>query len=161
MDSSTWVSTNSMQQFSEENVWLLFYLLTETHYYYYYVTYVFIYIRLCKGVLELLWEDISNSVFPVTEACKMRKNILLHKLKHGLNDSTITSVKDLNQLRSKSNILNREISSLEEEYEKQDCQQNRRHWFETYAHGCVSGTSRYGRRILIINLILCFQATIK
>jgi len=80
----------------------------------------FIFIRLCKGVLELLWEDISNSVFSVTEACKIRKNILLYKLKHGLNDSTIASVRNLNQLRSKSNMLNQQISSLEEEYEEQD-----------------------------------------
>ncbi|KMQ97038.1 hypothetical protein RF55_2653 [Lasius niger] len=75
---------------------------------------------LCKGVLELLWEDISNSAFPVAEACKIRKNILLYKLKHGLNDSTITSIKHLNQLRSKSNALKQQISTLEEEYEEQD-----------------------------------------
>lgn len=76
--------------------------------------------RLCKGVLELLWEDISNSVFPAAEACKIRKNILLYKLKHGLNDSAILSVRDLNQLRAKSNALKQQISALEEEYEEQD-----------------------------------------
>jgi len=75
---------------------------------------------LCKGVLELLWDDISNSAFPAAEACKIRKNILLHKLKHGLNDIAISSVKDLNQLRSKSNSLKQQISTLEEEYEEQD-----------------------------------------
>ncbi|XP_012220664.1 uncharacterized protein [Linepithema humile] len=75
---------------------------------------------LCKGVLELLWEDISNSTFPMTEAFKIRKNILVYKLRHGLNDSTIASVRNLNQLRSKSNILKQQISLLEEEYEEQD-----------------------------------------
>lgn len=67
-----------------------------------------------------MWEDISNSAFPVTETCKIRKNILLYKLKHGLNDSAISSVRDLNQLRSKSNVLKQQISALEEEYEEQD-----------------------------------------
>ncbi|XP_029167338.1 uncharacterized protein LOC114937840 [Nylanderia fulva] len=75
---------------------------------------------LCKGVLKLLWEDISNSVFPMEEVCKIRKNILLYKLKHGLNDSTITSIKHLNQLRSKDNALKQQISTLEKEYEEQD-----------------------------------------
>lgn len=56
----------------------------------------------------------------MAEACKIRKNILLYKLKHGLNDSTITSIKHLNQLRSKSNALKQQISTLEEEYEEQD-----------------------------------------
>lgn len=59
-------------------------------------------------------------MFPVTEACEIRKNILLYKLKHGLNDSAISSVRDLNQLRSKSNALKQQISALEEEYEEQD-----------------------------------------
>lgn len=54
------------------------------------------------------------------EACKIRKNILLYKLKHGLNDSAITSIKHLNQLKSKSNILKQQISTLEDEYEEQD-----------------------------------------
>ncbi|GAB1862048.1 hypothetical protein CAJAP_03127 [Camponotus japonicus] len=75
---------------------------------------------LCKGVLELLWEDISNSVFPVVEASKIRKNILLYKLKHGLNDSAIASIKHLSQLKAKSNTLKQQISTLEEEYEEQD-----------------------------------------
>lgn len=75
---------------------------------------------LCKGVLELLWEDISNCAFPTAEACKLRKNILLYKLKHGLNDSAISSVRDLNQLRPKSNALKQQISTLDEEYEEQD-----------------------------------------
>ncbi|XP_077266327.1 uncharacterized protein LOC143899706 isoform X2 [Temnothorax americanus] len=77
-------------------------------------------IQLCKGVLELLWEDISNSVFPAAQACKIRKNILLYKLKHGLNDSAISSVRELNQLRSKSGTLKQQISALEEEYEERD-----------------------------------------
>lgn len=68
----------------------------------------------------MLWEDISNSVFPAAEVCKIRKNILLYKLKYGLNDSAILSVRDLNQLRSKSNTLKQQISTLEEEYEEQD-----------------------------------------
>ncbi|XP_070154106.1 uncharacterized protein [Polyergus mexicanus] len=75
---------------------------------------------LCKGVLEFLWEDISNSTFPAAEACKIRKNILLYKLKHGLNDSAITAIKHLNQLKSKSNTLKQQISTLEDEYEEQD-----------------------------------------
>ncbi|XP_072757771.1 uncharacterized protein [Anoplolepis gracilipes] len=75
---------------------------------------------LCKGILEFLWEDISNSAYPVTEACKIRKNLLLYKLKHQLNDSAITSINHLNQLKSKSNILKQQTSILEEEYEKQD-----------------------------------------
>lgn len=82
--------------------------------------YLFISFRLCKGVLEFLWEDISNSAFPVAEACKIRKNILLYKLKHGLNDSAIASIKHLNQLNAKSNILKQQIFTLEEEYEEQD-----------------------------------------
>ncbi|XP_050452808.1 uncharacterized protein LOC126852251 [Cataglyphis hispanica] len=75
---------------------------------------------LCKGVLEFVWEDISNSTFPVAETCKIRKNILLYKLKHGLNDSTITSIKHLNQLKAKSNTLKQQISTLEDEYEERD-----------------------------------------
>ncbi|XP_011262623.1 uncharacterized protein LOC105255191 [Camponotus floridanus] len=75
---------------------------------------------LCKGVLELVWEDISNSVFPIAEASKIRKNILLYKLKHGLNDSAIASIKHLSQLKDKSNTLKQQISTLEEEYEEQD-----------------------------------------
>jgi len=77
-------------------------------------------IRLCKGVLELLWEDISNSAFPITEACKIRKNILLYKLKHGLTDSSISSARHLDQLKIKNNALKQQISILEEEYEEQD-----------------------------------------
>lgn len=87
---------------------------------YYYLAYFFISLRLCKGVLEFLWEDISNSTFPVAEACKIRKNILLYKLKHGLNDPAITAIKHLNQLKSKSNTLKQQISTLEDEYEEQD-----------------------------------------
>ncbi|XP_018303715.1 uncharacterized protein [Mycetomoellerius zeteki] len=75
---------------------------------------------LCKGVLELLWEDISNSAFPIAEACKIRKNVLLCKLKHGLTDSAISSVRDLNQLKVKNNALKQQISTLEEGYEEQD-----------------------------------------
>lgn len=75
---------------------------------------------MCKGILELLWEDISNSAFPVAEVCKTRKNILLYKLKHGLNDSAISSVRDFNQLKAKSNVVKQQISTLEEEYEEQD-----------------------------------------
>ncbi|XP_012532464.1 uncharacterized protein LOC105834486 isoform X1 [Monomorium pharaonis] len=75
---------------------------------------------LCKGVLELLWEDISNSVFPTAEVCKIRKNILLHKLKHGLNDSAISSIRNFNQLKVKSNTVKQQISTLEKEYEEQD-----------------------------------------
>lgn len=86
----------------------------------YLFAYFFISFRLCKGVLELLWEDISNSVFPVVEASKIRKNILLYKLKHGLNDSAIASIKHLSQLKAKSNTLKQQISTLEEEYEEQD-----------------------------------------
>lgn len=72
-------------------------------------------------MLEFVWEDISNSTFPVAEACKIRKNILLYKLKHeGLNDSTITSIKHLNQLKTKSNTLKQQISTLEDEYEERD-----------------------------------------
>lgn len=71
-------------------------------------------------MLELLWEDISNSAFPAAEAYKIRRNILLYKLKHELNDSAILSVRDLNQLRTKSNVLKQQISGLEEEYEEQD-----------------------------------------
>lgn len=71
-------------------------------------------------MLELLWENISNSAFSAAEAHKIRKNILLYKLRHGLNDSTIASVKDLSQLRSKSNTLKQQISALEEEYEDQE-----------------------------------------
>lgn len=56
----------------------------------------------------------------MTEACRIRKNILLYKLKHGLNDSTISSVRDLNHLRSKSNVLKQQISALEEQYEEHD-----------------------------------------
>lgn len=70
--------------------------------------------------MEFLWEDISNSAFPITEAYKIRKNILLYKLKHGLNDSAIASIKHLNQLKAKSNTLKQQISTLEEEYEEQD-----------------------------------------
>ena len=79
-----------------------------------------IFIRLSKGVLELLWEEVSNSAFPATKAYKIRKNILLYKLKHGLNDSTIASVRNLNQLRTKSETLKQQISLLEQEYEAQD-----------------------------------------
>lgn len=86
----------------------------------YHLAQFFLSIRLCKGVLELVWEDISNSVFPAAEACKIRKNILLYKLKHGLNDSAISSVRDLHQLRSKSHALKQQTSALEEEYEEQD-----------------------------------------
>ncbi|KAL6433442.1 hypothetical protein ACFW04_006525 [Cataglyphis niger] len=75
---------------------------------------------LCKGVLEFVWEDISNSTFPMAEACKIRKNILLYKLKHELNDSTITSIKHLNQLKVKSNTLKQQLSTLEDEYEERD-----------------------------------------
>ncbi|XP_011643249.1 uncharacterized protein LOC105431031 [Pogonomyrmex barbatus] len=75
---------------------------------------------LCKGVLELLWEDISSSVFPMAEACNIRKNILLYKLKHGFKDTEILSVINLNKLRSTSNTLKQQISVLEEEYEEQD-----------------------------------------
>ncbi|XP_012060341.1 PREDICTED: uncharacterized protein LOC105623562 [Atta cephalotes] len=75
---------------------------------------------LCKGVLELLWEDISNSAFPIAEACKIRKNILLYKLKHGLTDSSISSARHLDQLKVKNNALKQQISILEEEYEEQD-----------------------------------------
>ncbi|XP_039313851.1 uncharacterized protein LOC105205884 isoform X2 [Solenopsis invicta] len=75
---------------------------------------------LCKGVLELLWEDISNSVFPVAEVCKIKRNILLYKLKHGLNDSAISSVRDFNQLKAKGNAMKQQISMLEKEYEEQD-----------------------------------------
>ncbi|KYM93814.1 hypothetical protein ALC62_15515, partial [Cyphomyrmex costatus] len=75
---------------------------------------------LCKGVLELLWEDISNSTFPIAEAHKIRKNILLCKLKHGLTDSAISSVRNFNQLKDKNNALKQQISTLEEEYEEQD-----------------------------------------
>lgn len=134
MDSPTWVSTNSMQWFSEKSVCDLLFTITET------LTIIivlfFSLIRLCKGVLELLWEDISNSVFPVSEAFKIRKNILLYKLRHGLNDSTIASVRNLNQLRSKSNILKTQISSLEEEYEEQDYNVRQKsknnYWFQEY-----------------------------
>lgn len=56
----------------------------------------------------------------MAEACKIRKNILLYKLKHGLNDSAITAIKHLNQLKSKSNTLKQQISTLEDEYEEQD-----------------------------------------
>ncbi|KAL6433441.1 hypothetical protein ACFW04_006525 [Cataglyphis niger] len=80
----------------------------------------FIFLRLCKGVLEFVWEDISNSTFPMAEACKIRKNILLYKLKHELNDSTITSIKHLNQLKVKSNTLKQQLSTLEDEYEERD-----------------------------------------
>ncbi|XP_011865607.1 PREDICTED: uncharacterized protein LOC105560797 [Vollenhovia emeryi] len=75
---------------------------------------------LCKGVLELLWEVISNSAFPVAEACEIRKGLLLYKLKHVLKDAKISSVRNLNQLRLKSDALEQQISALEEEYEEQD-----------------------------------------
>lgn len=77
-------------------------------------------IRLCRGVLEFLWEDISSFAFPVTEVHKIRKNILLHKLRHGLNDSRIESVKNLSRLRPNSDTLKHEIIMIEEEYENQD-----------------------------------------
>ncbi|XP_026829108.1 uncharacterized protein LOC113562808 [Ooceraea biroi] len=75
---------------------------------------------LCKGVLELLWEDISNCVYPTTEACKIKKNILLYKLRHGLKDSTIARIKDLDQSRCKNNKLKDQIAALEKEYDEQD-----------------------------------------
>lgn len=54
------------------------------------------------------------------EVQKIRKNILLHKLRHGLDDPTIASVKDLKQLRSNSDILQHQISMVKENYEDQD-----------------------------------------
>lgn len=71
-------------------------------------------------MLGLLWEDIATSAFPAAKAHKIRKNILLYKLKHGLNDSTISSVRDLSRLRSNGNALKHQISVAEEEYEDQD-----------------------------------------
>ncbi|KAL0121619.1 hypothetical protein PUN28_006853 [Cardiocondyla obscurior] len=75
---------------------------------------------LCKGILELLWEDISNSTYSLTEACKIRKNILLHKLKHEINDPVISSVRHLHQLKFKSSALKQQASAMEEDYEEQD-----------------------------------------
>lgn len=70
--------------------------------------------------MELLWEDIGNSAFPVADACKIRKNIFLYKLKHGLNNSKCTVIRELSQLRSKHNALKHEITVLGEDYEEQD-----------------------------------------
>jgi len=81
---------------------------------------VFSFLRLSKGVLGLLWEEISNSAYPMFEARQIRKNILLYKLRHGLSDPTIARVKDLNQLRCKSNKIKDQISALEKEYDEQD-----------------------------------------
>ncbi|XP_032668739.1 uncharacterized protein LOC116842949 isoform X2 [Odontomachus brunneus] len=76
--------------------------------------------RLCKGVLELLWEDISTSILPMVEIQKIRKNILLHKLRHKLDDATIASVRDLMQLRSNNDTLQHQILVVKENYEDLD-----------------------------------------
>lgn len=75
---------------------------------------------MCKGVLELLWEDISPSILLLTEAQKIKKNILLHNLKHGLDNPTITSVKNFNQLRSNNDILQHKISGMKQNHEDLD-----------------------------------------
>lgn len=73
-----------------------------------------------KGVLDLLWEDISPCIFPMAEVQKIRKNILLHKLRHGLYDSSIASMRDLIQLRSNNDKLQHQISVVKENYENLD-----------------------------------------
>ncbi|XP_014489311.1 PREDICTED: uncharacterized protein LOC106752256 isoform X2 [Dinoponera quadriceps] len=76
--------------------------------------------RLCKGVLELLWEDISPSILPMAEIQKIRKNILLYKLRHRLDDFTIATVKDLKRLRSNSDTLQNQIALIKENCEDLD-----------------------------------------
>ncbi|EFN86957.1 hypothetical protein EAI_05187 [Harpegnathos saltator] len=120
MDSPTPLSTSNMQQYDKKKVYLILSSNINFLVLYYYNTQSLVFNRLSKGVLELLWEDISPSMLPMAEVQKIRKNILLHKLKHGLNDSTIESVKDLKQLRSNKDVLQHQISVMRENYEDLD-----------------------------------------
>lgn len=86
----------------------------------YYHIQSFISNRLCKGILEFLWDDISPCILPKANVETIRKNILLHKLRHGLDDTMIVSMKDLKQLRSKSDTLQHQISVAKENYEDLD-----------------------------------------
>lgn len=56
----------------------------------------------------------------MAEIQKIRKNILLYKLRHKLDDATITSVRDLMQLKSNNDILQHQISVVKENYEDLD-----------------------------------------
>ncbi|KAG7214079.1 hypothetical protein KM043_001441 [Ampulex compressa] len=75
---------------------------------------------LCKGVIEQLWDNISRSAFPVSEVNVIRKNILLHKLKHGQADNVIQCVMDRRKLKMEREKLTTRIAKLEEQYEQQD-----------------------------------------
>ncbi|XP_012285827.1 uncharacterized protein LOC105702677 [Orussus abietinus] len=76
--------------------------------------------RLNKGILGLLWEDISGTLFPANEVLQARKNLLLYKLKNEPDDPLIQSVKKIVHLSTEREKLGKQIVTSENMCESHD-----------------------------------------
>ncbi|XP_066586458.1 uncharacterized protein [Prorops nasuta] len=73
--------------------------------------------KLSKGLLDLLWEEMSCAIFPQQEISTVRKNILLHKLKNNCNEPLIVCTRSISDLNKEKDRLDSQIDISERELE--------------------------------------------
>lgn len=76
--------------------------------------------RLNKGIIGLLWDDSSKLLHHPKDVMETRKNILLYKLKHKLEDPSVQHLKNIDQLKADRINLNDRIKISEEKYKDQE-----------------------------------------
>ncbi|XP_058790539.1 uncharacterized protein LOC131663851 [Phymastichus coffea] len=73
-----------------------------------------------RGVLGLLWEDLSKTVRPYYEVVETRKNILHYKIRKEPKDPLIQSVRNVIHLKDEREKLNEKIKIAQEKWQKQE-----------------------------------------